>query len=182
MKCESCGIQIDGKFSHAIKNNQCPACGKELMQKAKLASYLSLCALLQENCKNVDAEHVATLIVANFEIKQIFQNDLKSPRKECTIEVAEGEASAEEEDEGPDEVVTEDGIKLSKINKGDAQKMLQQMRDDALNGAMSERYGVENGQEGIFMSENSYEERSIAEQQSKRDAIISGTSGSFSRS
>lgn len=179
MKCESCNVQIDERFTHAIQNNQCPACGKKLMQKAKLASYLSLCALLQDNFKDLDVDKISALIVSNFEIKQIFQNNPISVKKESSIEVVEEENDTEYEAA----ITLDDGIKLEKLPKSQTKKVLQQLRDNALNGAMEERYGIGNGEEGMFMSEDSsiYEEINRAKQETHRDAVISGSRGSFSR-
>jgi hypothetical protein len=63
MKCENCGAWVDPNFAFAIKNNQCPACGKEIMNREQLASYLSLVELLNTTKVSGSAE-LATLIVA----------------------------------------------------------------------------------------------------------------------
>jgi hypothetical protein len=81
MQCESCNVVIRPEFTHAIKNNQCPACGQGIMQQAKLASYLSLRSLLESNVNDIDAETVASLIVANFELKQLFKGITKILRR-----------------------------------------------------------------------------------------------------
>ena len=73
MKCKSCRIVIEKVFSFAIKNNQCPACGKHIMSPEKLATFTSLQELIKGNFSDVDAEKVANLVVANFELKQLFK-------------------------------------------------------------------------------------------------------------
>jgi len=135
MKCESCSVQIGAEFAHAIQNNQCPACGDSIMQQVKLASYLSLRTLLANNFENIDAERIATLVVANFELRQIFKEELQKVPEEGNIEV--------EEDDGPDEVILEDGVKLEKPDKKKVQAALKKMRDETFNEAVTDQYGTD---------------------------------------
>lgn len=72
MKCSNCEADIDPKFKFAIKKNQCPICGENIMDAEKLVSFTNLKNLLSANFENIEAEKIATLVVAHFNIEQIF--------------------------------------------------------------------------------------------------------------
>jgi len=187
MKCESCGVKVGAEFTFAIQQNQCPACGKCIMQKEKLSSYLSLCALLKDSgVKEDSAEKIAAVIVANFELKQIFNNVVKKSTEEGNIEVEENTESAQQlkDSDGP---VIHNGIRLEKIDKNEAKKILQQMRDEALSNAVEDRYGVEIGNGDILLPDAgaSQAENLIRMGQEKSRQIIEtglGGKNSFRRS
>ena len=174
MKCGNCKVKIGSEFTHAINNNQCPACGKSIMDKSKLTSFLSLRALLDGNIpdKDVDIDKIASLIVANFDIKQIFKDtDTDTPDNEESDDVV----VEEEEEEDPDAEYKKRQLKKSK-------EVLKKMREEALSGALEERYGM-GGDSDILIPDgdvNMYEITSREKQESKRDAILSG-GGAFSR-
>src|SRR5690242_8766379 len=104
MKCENCEVNVGQEFAFAIKNNQCPACGKSIMMPEKLASFLSLQNLLRSNFKELDVEKVASLVVANFNLSQIFKEELPKAKTEGIIKV-EPEANPSLTDE-----VSEDDV------------------------------------------------------------------------
>lgn len=113
MQCKNCKVNISSEFTFAIKNNNCPACGKAIMAQENLVAFLSLQELLKLNLKNVDVDKIASLIVANFDVKQRFIV----------------EASA---DEPESMVVVEDfQTQVSDLE----QKKLQRLRDEALSEA-----------------------------------------------
>lgn len=170
MKCETCNIAINAQFNHAISNNQCPACGGKIMQHAKLSAYLSLKTLLENNIKgDVDIDKIATVIVANFDLKQLF-NDSEN---NGSIEVHE-EKSKEQED--PD-------AEHKKIQKKESLKVLQKLREEAFNDAISDHYD-EFSDDGIIIGEEDDElfETINKQKNSSLEAIRSGSGGSFSRS
>lgn len=179
MRCESCNVVIKPEFTYAIKNNQCPACGQGIMQQAKLASYLSLRSLLESNVKDIDAETVASLIVANFELKQLFKEELQNHSEEGIIEVDEDEEEEEEvEEEDPDE-------EFKKQQKKDSKVILAKMRDEALGGALKDRYNIEDN--GIVLEPDGtgmHEFVNKEKQMQSADTVASGLGGenSFSRS
>jgi len=173
MKCESCSVQIGAEFAYAIQNNQCPACGDSIMQQARLASYLSLRTLLANNFEDIDAEKISTLIVANFELRQMFKEELQKPSEGGNIEVEE------DEDDEPDEVVLEDGVKLEKPNKKKTQAALQKMRDEVFNEAIADQYGTDFTDSELLLTEGGadYELKNRAKQERSRKAIASGAGG-----
>jgi len=59
------------------------------MKQGTLASYLSLRTLLDDNFpeKNTDVDALASLIVANFELKQLFKEGLQKDTEGGIIEV-----------------------------------------------------------------------------------------------
>ena len=140
MKCESCNVAINSEFKHAIKNNNCPACGSGIMKQDTLSAYLSLLELLNNNISNngINTETIASLIIANFEIKQLFKEELSKIDEEGIIEVEE-DPDAEYKEKQKEEV--KDILKL------------QQMRDEALDEALTERYNVVED-EGVLLSPN----------------------------
>ena len=89
MKCSNCKIDIAKKYSFAIKNNQCPACGKHIMQPEKLAAYTRLQELVKNNFSGVDCEKLANLVVANFELKQLFKEGNLNEDTESEVVVTE---------------------------------------------------------------------------------------------
>lgn len=148
MKCENCNVMVGAEFSHAIKNNQCPACGKGIMQQAKLASFLSLRTLLDDIPeKGVDADKIASLIIANFEIKQLFKEELQKVDEEGIMDVDEDE---DEEVEVVEEVIDPDAD-FKANQKKEAKVVLRKMRDDALGGALKERYGL--ADDGLLLTD-----------------------------
>lgn len=145
MKCANCDVAIRKEFSYAIKNNQCPACGKAIMPPEQLAAFNSLKELLS-NVPNVDAEVVANLVVANFELKQLFKTAPKkklpkissagnsNEAEEVTTEVAE-----EPHDDMSDEEYDE-AYKAQQVSE--AKKKLKQMKQEAYEDALREQYGM----------------------------------------
>ena len=185
MKCNNCDINIDSKFYFAIKNNNCPACGKYIMPPEKLASYINLQQLIKDNFSDINSEKVATLIVANFELKQLFKESSGNSKiasrvsdDEETIEVSEDEMTDSESDE------------LHKANQmATAKAKLKSLREQAYKGALQKQYGMdENSEESFFDADNDinpieFANRVESEQKltTSQSEMFSGTGG-FSRS
>jgi hypothetical protein len=134
MKCNNCNIDVANEFSFAIKSNQCPACGRQIMQAEKLAAYIGLKQLIKNNFSGVDSEKVANLVVANFELKQLFKEDSPNQpiasREDVEIEVSE-ELTDKESDE------------MHKMNQvAQAKTKLKQMKQEAFEEALKEQYGM----------------------------------------
>jgi len=183
MKCESCGVVIRPEFTHAINNNQCPACGKYIMQKAKLAAFLSLRTLLDSQIvvKGVDIDKLASLIVANFEVKQLFQEGpqpaLQNESEEGIMEVSEEETVEVQEEEDPD-------AEYKAKQQAEAKEILKKMRDEVLAGAVKDRYGF-GDEDNILLDDenvNTHELVNRELQHQRQDMIKNGTGGSFRRS
>jgi len=188
MKCNNCKVAIEKTFSFAIKNNQCPACGRHIMAPEKLAAYISLQELIKTNFSNVDAEKVANLVVANFELKQLFkESSVDEPTQSATetetVEVSEDEMSDEEYDEV---------YKAKQIE--DARTKLRRMKEEAYEDALRNQYGMGDiededvpGSEGFFEGENmkpieiADRMKQAQKQVTSKDKMLSG-SGGFSRS
>ncbi len=188
MKCCMCGIEISSSFMYAIKNNVCPCCGKSIMPNDKLASFLSLKTLLEENFKSIDVEKVSTLIIANFELKQIFKEDLKDQKKEGITNFASGVAKEDTSqinvEEDAEAVIAEGGIKLEPYDKKKAKDTLQKLRDEALNGAIDDRYGISMEDEVIIAEDPKANAELLKQRQKQLDAqqaIDGGSGGGFRR-
>lgn len=95
MKCSNCMEEIDPKFKFAIKKNLCPICGEQIMDAEKLVAFANLKTLIDSNFDGVPVEELATLIVNNFEIKQVFGN-----QKETKVKKEGGSIEVEENAEG----------------------------------------------------------------------------------
>lgn len=86
MKCSSCKSDIDEKFKFAIKKNICPVCGESIMDADKLVAFTNLKNMLEANWDGLPVEQIATMVIANFELKQIFK---KGETKETVMDVEE---------------------------------------------------------------------------------------------
>lgn len=187
MKCNSCKTAIEKVFSFAIKNNQCPACGKHIMQPEKLAAYISLQELIKDNFSGVDAEKVANLIVANFELKQLF--------KESVVKMS-GKTETKIVEVSEDEITNKDHDEIHKLKQMEgARTKLKKMKEEAYEGALREQYGMNvddessdaPGSDGGFFGENmepiEATNRMVQTQKQEvsQDKMLSGTGG-FSRS
>jgi predicted RNA-binding Zn-ribbon protein involved in translation (DUF1610 family) len=70
MDCASCKVQISPSFGHAIKKNECPACGKSIMDEESLAMMEDLSGFIL-GAVRLRAETVEALVlglVARYEI------------------------------------------------------------------------------------------------------------------
>ncbi len=176
MKCENCGVLINPDFGFAIKNNQCPACGKNIMSKEKAIAVSDLKSLLAENIKGIDIDPIVSLVVANFDIKLISKNGLQKPVAQDKID----DAGSPPEKDDPD-------AEFKQKQKKEAQAILRKLRDEALNGALHDRYGFEEDGAGVSIDigvndgESTFEVAERIKKEQKRDAVLSG-GGSFKRS
>ncbi len=172
MKCQNCKIEVDHKFEFAIRSNNCPACGKHIMVPEKLTAYTSLLELLSTNVKNIDADMIASLIVANFDIKQLFKEELQKSSEGGTIEVEEEETDKEEP-----ESVMHDSVKYEKQDKKKAKDMLKKMRDEVFNDALEDKSDVDFSDEELLLSTGgaTHEQRVNAKQGNSFQALESGS-------
>jgi len=169
MKCQNCNVAVGQQFSHAIQNNQCPACGKPIMEQVKLASYLGLKTLLHNNFPTADAEKIATLVVANFELKQLFKEELTDGVSEDIVV---------EEEIDPDVLADEE----SKVKqKAEAKDILQKMRQEALDEAEADHWGLGNANGLVSDDGITHEDVNRMKQNQSAENIASGARGSFSR-
>lgn len=179
MKCENCNVTIMSEFIYAISINKCPACGQSIMQKAKLAAFLSLRELLDNHivAKDVNINKLASLIMANFEIKQLFNDNEKQIITQSSDEDEDEQSINVEEDENSDSE-----FKAQQL--AEAKEILKKMRDEALSGAVKDRYGF--GDEGSVLLDDggTHEVVNKELQQHRQDIILSGSGGknSFHRS
>lgn len=190
MKCENCSVDIGSEFIFAIKNNQCPACGGILMQQSKLSSYISLKTLLENNFKDIDVDKISALIVANFELRQLFKEELLNKQKKHSI-VESKEQRKVEDDEGDVGMEVEESYdpdyEHKEQQKKEAKAILQRMRDEALSGAQDDRYGVGGDllDENMVLSDDPVTNAMLVKMEDKKrkssDAINSGAAGAFRR-
>lgn len=170
MKCNNCKVKINATFGFAIAQNQCPACGKSIMNKEHLASYLALQTLLKDHIEINKVDKIVSMIVANFELKQIF-NDISGEDTEVIEEDVEIYEDADPDAES----------KKAQLKQG--KEILKKLRDEALSGALKERYGM--GDEGIILNDdgtlNTFEMERKQKLQDSREAITENGESSFRR-
>ena len=169
MKCNNCKVVVDQRFVFAIKSNQCPGCGGQLMKADKLASYISLQQLLKNNFEDMDVEKVANIVISNFELKQLFKENGSDNIETVTEEVSE-------------EIAFDDEYKKQQMKE--AKKVL---REQTYEAALASQYGLgddidDNNIFGDSSSEvNVVEEvvKSTAEeiQSEKYNNMLSGSGG-----
>lgn len=172
MRCENCKANIEATYVFAIKNNQCPACGKHIMAPEKLAAYASLKELLSSSFDDIDVDRVASLIVANFDLKQKFKEELQKSSEGGTIEVSEDDEDFEDMDP---KVAADEADK--KVQMAEAKKMsekLKRMRNEALEGAMADHWGL--GDANAFSDEETVHE--IVRRQKQEQSASAVTTGS----
>ena len=176
MRCENCSTNISQEFKYALTQNICPACGKIIMGADKLASFLSLQELLKNNFKDLEAEKIASLIVSNFDLKQIFREEL--PKEVVAKKTEENEA---------DETHKKKQIKeAKKILKEMRDKALGEedsagLRDEVLNEAIADQWGLGNAN-GLIGPEDIRIEADREKKRLAQENIVTGSSGAFRRS
>jgi len=200
MNCSNCGVEISKEFIFAFSSNQCPACGKSIMNPDQSVAYLYLRELLKTALTEEDMEKISTLIMANFDLKKISipgafapayvapTPDQDGPGTNTPSEPEKNMEPINVTEEVQESVITEDGVKLEVLDKKKTQDVLQRMRDEALAGAIDERYGVELEDEDVLLSEDPKANAELLKKRQKqidaRRTISSGSGGknSFSRS
>lgn len=150
------------------------------MDGKKLASYLSLQSLLSNNFSNIDAEQVANLIVANFEIKQLFKEELTSETTEGITEVVEEDEDTSNEQEVVDPDVLSDK-EHKKRQMADAKETLKKMREEALSEATAEHWGLGDANGLVNPATLTVEEKIQYDKQQRAENISSGARGAFRR-
>lgn len=189
MKCENCGLEVDSRFQHAIKSNQCPACGKAIMSPESLASFAALKQLLS-GFEAVDAEAVAGTIVANFELKQKFK--LPTGEKRGSIEVAQEEVGSLGSLENVSTVEVEEDAEPDPDAEHKQKQMAEAkaiLKQQAYESALRGQYGMGDEEDDFFESEDGpvdpvAEANRMKENYKKSNSqsnMLSG-GGSFSRS
>jgi hypothetical protein len=134
MNCENCKVKIGAEFVFALKNNKCPACGESIMATEKLASFLSLQALLRANFENIDAEKVSSMVVANFHLVQIFNGVGEKSTVSSqltTVSVVHKDMTDEQRD-----------AEYKKKQLAKSKETLKKLRDEAMNEAIAGSWGM----------------------------------------
>lgn len=143
MKCTNCGVEVDKKFAHSVKKNECPACGKSIMSPEKLAAYGSLKELLS-SLPNINASQVAGLVIANFDIKQLFKTAAHKnavSADDDVVEVTEGD-----DDEAAANRTFDELHKAEQL--AEAKKKLKEMKENAYEDALRDQYGMGSSEDG----------------------------------
>ena len=70
MECASCGSSIPPSFGHAIRKNECPACGQAIMDEEALALLddLRACVFSAVRLRDEAIERVALAVITSYDI------------------------------------------------------------------------------------------------------------------
>jgi predicted RNA-binding Zn-ribbon protein involved in translation (DUF1610 family) len=70
MECTSCGTDIPASFSHAIRKNECPACGQFIMDEEALALLgdLQNCIASVVRLRDEAVERIALAVIASYKM------------------------------------------------------------------------------------------------------------------
>lgn len=184
MKCKNCGIEIDVKFKHSLTNNQCPACGKDIMDKIDLDTFLTAKQIL-DNMKVIGAEEIILSLMSVFE----FHTKKGSLGVVGIVEKTQ-EPLVEKEKPSKQEVnvvASEKNIESIDISQKQTDPQLEKMRLDHLRKLQTSM--LDNNSD-IDVEENTEDppEKAIVEeyirtkQQNSTQKIQSGSGGAFRRS
>lgn len=150
------------------------------MEGNKLASYLSLQSLLGNNFPDIDVERVANLVVANFEIKQLFKEEFTSePVEGITEEESEVVVEEDEEEVVDPDVMADEEYKQRQM--ADAKETLKKLREEALSEATAEHWGLGEANGLVNPAALSVEEKLQYEKEQRAQNIASGSRGAFRR-
>lgn len=184
MKCSKCSIEISKEFKYAFIKNVCPACNGKIIETNNMACFVPLCELLEKYFTEKTAvisegisEDLAVLIMTSFNVLSKDAKIVSNTKTDGAVVSGEHEV-----------VIGEDGIRFESFDKDKSKILLQKMRDEALQGAVSERYGEIEFSEEVLVSENPIANAEFLKQQQKlkhaQDVISSGLGekGSIRRS
>src|SRR5271165_918660 len=114
MKCQSCQEVVSPKFAHALRTNQCPMCGLEIVSPALQAIFAKLQVIMKEAEEFPDL--IADWLFSNYQLKKA---GYKSPHDE------EGE-----DDDGLTGFAKRAGIKAKPIKgAGKFKEVLEQIQE-----------------------------------------------------
>lgn len=112
MNCASCGAQIPASFGHAIRKNECPACGSVLMDEESMAliEELRVFVLNTVKVREETADTLAMALIAAYEIRPIDGAAEKPTGKRPPGRAAPRTGTAVQRTEGDDETAGDGGI------------------------------------------------------------------------
>lgn len=198
MRCANCNVEISKEFKFALSMNKCPACSKSIINAGNMSAFVNLCQSIEGFLTNVDgyglsadtfgattgtfgsdfagqvAEKLATKIITSFNVNMPGE---KGKNAKTADDLDTG-------DEGPSVAYDpETGIKLESFDKKKSQTALQKLRDEALQGAMSDQ-GIALSDE-VLISKDPVVNATFIEQRQKQldaqDKIANGGGGGFRR-
>ena len=148
MKCESCGIDVNPSFTYAFKTNKCPGCGNSIVVPENMAVYKEVNDCLEENQHLVpDFAAIAAALLIKFDMR-LRTSIVETPKAPALVK-RETDVSTKTPDEISDE-------EYKKAQMEEARR-IKQMRDEALNGALADQWGLG----GEIFSETSGEDSDI---------------------
>lgn len=189
MKCISCGAEVPSTFKHSIMKNECPCCGKCLLDEESLALIENIENTIKSGAavREETAHSLAIMLIAEYEIN-MRKDNVKIIKDDKVVEKpkqAVKSSSISEEDE-------KNIIKTPEIPEG----ISEAEREKIMEQALKERYdfvGDDNfdvgelddpGESGsMFSNEDSILEKERIARLSKQQNILNGGGkGAFRRS
>lgn len=112
MNCASCGAQIPASFGHAIRKNECPACGSVLMDEESMALVEELRGFVLNTVKvrEETADTLAMALIAAYEIRPVDGGAERPLGKRQPVRTAPRTGTAVQRAEGDDEAAGDGGI------------------------------------------------------------------------
>lgn len=131
MRCVSCSVEIQASFKHAIVKNECPCCGKSIMDEETLALIENVEKTILEEAavREETAKKLAMTIVAKYEIsiKSVEQLSKFSPAYESKEEIKIANSSTYKEITNQDPIsIATKMISNGEISDVDREKFLEE--------------------------------------------------------
>jgi len=179
MQCDNCGVNINAEFQFAISSNNCPGCGKNIMKAEKLINFLNLKTLISNNFIDIDSERLVNLIIANFELKQLFKEErIEKINKDVEVKKQGDQIEVKEAESMEDLKKSDELHKLRQM--ADAKETLKKLRDEAYEGALRGAWGMEDettNDPAVVVDMANKIERAQSQEN-----ILTGSKGAFTRS
>jgi len=146
MKCFNCKIEIPQAFTFALSQNECPGCGKEILDeetralKDDIVKYVGSSITL----KPATLDKLSMMLISRYDIQGISGNSFSEVATKTRKELI-AEASVEVIEESEQDVLDADEEirKLQEKRDQDIKnKELDDLKGEALQEAMKERYNI----------------------------------------
>jgi hypothetical protein len=107
MYCTNCKAEVPASFEHAIKKNECPACGGEIMDEESLIflSDLSSDILSSARIREETAKKIAMSLMSSYNISPRDEGTLRNRGNGTNRKIKRQAQSSEKE--GPEELISD---------------------------------------------------------------------------
>jgi hypothetical protein len=133
MKCLSCGVEISTKYRFALKKNECPACGKDILKEEDLVLIEELeTTILEEiNVREESAQILAIELIGKFNISFKNEKPIKAIKQNPNINKETTESVIE--DKLPEPTILENVEEKEIISEEERKIMLEKIIKEKYN-------------------------------------------------